>query len=84
VSAVVHFDPPAEDSTYLHRSGRTARAGATGTVVSLLEGSQKKDAMKLQRGIGISEPITEAALRIVDRTSEGRPRRTGEGRAQRF
>ena len=59
VSAVVHFDPPAEDSTYLHRSGRTARAGATGTVVSLLEGSQKKDAMKLQRGIGISEPITE-------------------------
>ncbi len=59
VSAVVHFDPPAEDSTYLHRSGRTARAGATGTVVSLLEGSQKKDAMKMQRGIGISEPITE-------------------------
>jgi superfamily II DNA/RNA helicase len=59
VSAVVHFDPPAEDATYLHRSGRTARAGATGTVVSLLEGSQKKDAMKLQRGIGISEPITE-------------------------
>ena len=59
VSAVVHFDPPAEDSTYLHRSGRTARAGATGTVVSLLEGSQKKDAMKLQKGIGISEPITE-------------------------
>ncbi|MET0662033.1 MAG: DEAD/DEAH box helicase [Ilumatobacteraceae bacterium] len=59
VSAVIHFDPPAEDSTYLHRSGRTARAGATGTVVSLLEGSQKKDAKKLQRGIGIDEPITE-------------------------
>ena len=55
----IHFDPPAEDSTYLHRSGRTARAGATGTVVSLLEGSQKKDAKKLQRGIGIDEPITE-------------------------
>ena len=36
VSAVVHFDPPAEDSTYLHRSGRTARAGATGNVVSVM------------------------------------------------
>jgi superfamily II DNA/RNA helicase len=59
VSAVIHFDPPAEDATYLHRSGRTARAGATGTVVSLLEGSQKKDAKKMQRGIGIDEPITE-------------------------
>ena len=33
VNAVVHYDPPAEDATYLHRSGRTARAGAMGTVV---------------------------------------------------
>ena len=74
VSAVVHFDPPAEDSTYLHRSGRTARAGATGTVVSLLEGSQKKDAMKLQRGIGISEPITEPRFGSLRRTADGRPK----------
>jgi superfamily II DNA/RNA helicase len=59
VSAVVHFDPPAENSTYLHRSGRTARAGATGNVVSLLDGSQKKDARKMQRGIGIDEPLTD-------------------------
>jgi superfamily II DNA/RNA helicase len=59
VNAVVHYDPPAEDATYLHRSGRTARAGATGTVVSLLDTSQKKDAMKMQRGIGIEAPFTE-------------------------
>ena len=59
VNAVVHYDPPAEDATYLHRSGRTARAGATGTVVSLLESGQKKDAKKMQRGIGIDEPFTE-------------------------
>ena len=63
VNAVVHYDPPAEDSTYLHRSGRTARAGATGTVVSLLDHSQKKDALKMQRGIGIDEPVTKAAVR---------------------
>jgi len=62
VNAVVHYDPPAEDATYLHRSGRTARAGAMGTVVSLLDQSQKKDAMKMQRGIGISEPFTSARV----------------------
>ena len=84
VSAVVHFDPPAEDSTYLHRSGRTARAGATGTVVSLLEGSQKKDAMKLQKRHRHLRADHRAAFRLAGRTGEGCPRRTGEGRAQRF
>jgi superfamily II DNA/RNA helicase/cold shock CspA family protein len=62
VNAVVHYDPPAEDATYLHRSGRTARAGATGIVVSLLEAGQKQDARKMQRGIGIDEPFTEPRL----------------------
>jgi superfamily II DNA/RNA helicase len=66
VSAVVHFDPPAEDSTYLHRSGRTARAGATGTVVSLIDGSQKKDARKLQRGVGIDEPLTDPKVHELE------------------
>ncbi|MGY1811900.1 DEAD/DEAH box helicase [Blastococcus sp. SYSU D00820] len=36
VSLVLHYDPPADHKTYLHRSGRTARAGAAGVVVSLL------------------------------------------------
>ena len=66
VSAVVHFDPPAENSTYLHRSGRTARAGATGNVVSLIDGSQKKDARKMQRGIGIDEPLTEPKVHELE------------------
>jgi len=59
VNCVIHYDPPAENSTYVHRSGRTARAGESGTVVSLIEGSQKKDARKLQRAIGLDEPVTD-------------------------
>jgi superfamily II DNA/RNA helicase len=64
VSAVVHFDLPADDSTYVHRSGRTARAGATGTVVSLFDNGQKKDVRALQRGVGL-EPGFEAP-RVAD------------------
>lgn len=70
VRAVVHFDPPADGSTYIHRSGRTARAGATGVVVSLVEPAGKRDARTLQSEVGISAAITDvdvAALRTVSR-----------------
>ena len=40
VDLVVHFDPPNDSKDYLHRSGRTARAGASGTVLSLVEPGQ--------------------------------------------
>ncbi len=36
VDCVIHFDPPEDEDTYVHRSGRTGRAGATGRVVSLV------------------------------------------------
>jgi len=62
VAAVVHFDPPADGATYLHRSGRTARAGARGIVVSLLESDGKKAARALQRAIGIDEPLGPSDL----------------------
>jgi superfamily II DNA/RNA helicase/cold shock CspA family protein len=62
VAAVVHFDPPADGSTYLHRSGRTARAGARGIVVSLLEPADKKAARAMQRSIGIDEPLGRSDL----------------------
>ena len=40
VELVVHYDPPNDHKDYLHRSGRTARAGATGMVVALVERGQ--------------------------------------------
>ena len=47
VDLVVHFDPPNDHKDYLHRSGRTARAGATGTVLSLVEPAQVRELEKM-------------------------------------
>ena len=54
VSLVIHVDPPAEHKAYLHRSGRTARAGATGDVVTLCLPTQRKDLADLLRKAKIS------------------------------
>lgn len=53
VQCVVHFDPPEDDKTYLHRSGRTARAGAKGMVVSFVRPNNRKDVAALQRDLGL-------------------------------
>jgi CspA family cold shock protein len=47
----VHFDPPADPKDYTHRSGRTARAGATGLVVSLVSADQQRAVGELQRAL---------------------------------
>ncbi len=52
VAAVVHFDPPGSEKDYIHRSGRTGRAGATGIVVSLVDKDQLDGANDLQRKLG--------------------------------
>jgi len=52
VGCVVHFDPPNDNKDYTHRSGRTARAGASGVVVSLVDDDQAPAAGKLQRKLG--------------------------------
>ena len=58
VSLVVHADPPAEHKAYLHRSGRTARAGAAGTVVTLMLDEQRKDVRDLTKAAGIKPTTT--------------------------
>jgi superfamily II DNA/RNA helicase len=57
VDLVVHFDPPNDHKDYLHRSGRTARAGATGTVVSFVEPQQRRDVTKMHAAAKV-EPMT--------------------------
>ena len=53
VELVVHVDPPTEHKAYLHRSGRTARAGSEGDVVTLVLPAQEKDVAQLLRKAGI-------------------------------
>jgi superfamily II DNA/RNA helicase len=54
---VVHYDPPAQATDYLHRSGRTGRAGATGAVISLVGEDVMGQVKRLQRALGISPSI---------------------------
>lgn len=54
VELVVHVDPPAEHKAYLHRSGRTARAGASGTVLTLQLPEQRADVRAMTRAAGIT------------------------------
>tara|TARA_Y100000766_G_scaffold96845_1_gene82642 strand:+ start:10404 stop:11945 length:1542 start_codon:yes stop_codon:yes gene_type:complete len=53
VNCVIHYDPPENGKAYKHRSGRTARGGATGIVISLVQKPQKKLFGKIQRDVGI-------------------------------
>ena len=62
VASVIHFDPPRDHKDYLHRSGRTARAGATGTVVSLVTGQQKRAVRRMQQHLGLEAPIEAPQL----------------------
>ncbi|GBE25694.1 ATP-dependent RNA helicase RhlE [bacterium BMS3Bbin02] len=59
VDIVVHFDPPDDPKTYLHRSGRTARAGESGLVVTLVEWDQVNEVLGIQREAGLDVPITK-------------------------
>ena len=87
VASVVHYDSPEDHKTYVHRSGRTARAGQGGVVVSLVQPDQVKGLRRLQRQIGLNEPLTAPdanALRDLSRAlSPTNPAETAEEHATR-
>jgi superfamily II DNA/RNA helicase len=61
VALVIHADPPTEHKAYLHRSGRTARAGAEGTVITLMTDDQVRDVRDLTRLAGIKPTTTKVS-----------------------
>jgi superfamily II DNA/RNA helicase len=59
VDIVIHYDPPEDHKAYLHRSGRTARAGGSGLVVTLLLWDQELEVKRLQKRLGLDQPMPE-------------------------
>jgi superfamily II DNA/RNA helicase len=59
IDVVIHADPAPDHKTYLHRSGRTARAGSKGMAVTLSIWNQELEVKRLQKRIGVIQPITE-------------------------
>jgi CspA family cold shock protein len=76
VPCVVHFDPPGDAEGYVHRSGRTGRAGSTGTVVSLVPDEQLGEIRAIQRELGFpakfTAPFEEAVPHVSNRSTATR------------
>ena len=68
VACVVHYDLPADPKDYVHRSGRTGRAGETGVAVALVTPEQVRDANKLARGAEIEVTVEQSDLGLLPRT----------------
>jgi superfamily II DNA/RNA helicase len=59
VDVVIHYDPPSDHKTYVHRSGRTARAGESGVVVTLVLWNEELEVKRMQKRLGIDVPPVE-------------------------
>jgi superfamily II DNA/RNA helicase len=59
IDVVMHYDPPADHKAYVHRSGRTARAGTSGAVATLILWDQARDIGVLQKRLGLDLPLQE-------------------------
>lgn len=73
VELVIHVDPPTEHKAYLHRSGRTARAGSDGTVVTLTLPEQQTDVKKLMKAAGVDvsfERVTASSPIVAELVGE--------------
>ena len=74
VALVVHADPPTEHKAYLHRSGRTARAGSSGTVVTIATPEQRSDVQGLMRAAKIKPTVTSASDQVLRDLAPGERR----------
>jgi superfamily II DNA/RNA helicase len=70
VPLVVHYDPPADATDYVHRSGRTGRAGADGIVVSLLGQGHIVGARRLQRQLGLTVGVSSPDVSALPAVKE--------------
>ena len=86
VNCVIHYDPPENGKAYKHRSGRTARGGSSGIIISLIQKPQRKTVSKIQREVGINVEFTPpdfAQLPEFEVEFIGAPRRRSFGSRNR-
>ena len=81
VQCVIHYDPPENGKAYKHRSGRTARAGAHGSVISFVQKPQKNEYNKIQRQVGMrisfTSPDFDEIPDAIPYTAPNRPKGMG-------
>jgi ATP-dependent RNA helicase RhlE len=83
VTMVVNYDPPAELDDYVHRSGRTGRAGRDGLCVTFVIPDQREDVQQFADALGLVEEFTRNGLEYIDREAEKKAahaRRKANGR----
>jgi superfamily II DNA/RNA helicase len=59
IDVVIHYDPPEDSKAYLHRSGRTARAGESGVVVTLVLWNEELEVKRMLKRLGLDSPLVE-------------------------
>jgi len=65
ISHVVNYDPPQDDKGYVHRVGRTARAGRTGTGITLVTADQQGDVGRMAARLELHEEFEEEGMKVV-------------------
>jgi superfamily II DNA/RNA helicase len=78
VSLVVHVDPPTDPKDYLHRAGRTARAGESGTVVTVVLPRQRRETFSMLERAGVvatRTPVDSASPQLAQITGARPPSR---------
>jgi len=91
VDVVVQFDPPRDVDSYVHRSGRTGRAGSNGVSVLLFNAKQQRDIVRIERDLGhgfqfdlSGPPSTSAVLKAAAKTSAVASREIPDETAEYF
>jgi ATP-dependent RNA helicase RhlE len=77
ISHVINFDPPADSETYVHRIGRTGRAGAKGIGITLVGPSERRDVSQIATRLGLEHGLSPAPQYGGRTATPGRPAASG-------